>query len=103
MRGLIITIVTLVALVLPAWAQRVSNGKTMAVSRTLPFTTCVPSTAAIGRKENLITISFRPPKPSAIALPYGWPAGSSQAPSRKEPFCRESFIIPTEPPASAES
>ena len=79
------------------------NGKTMAVSRTWQSTTCVLFIAAIGRKESLTTISSRPSKTSAIALPCGWPAGSSQAPSRKELCCVVSFIIRTEPPEWAES
>jgi hypothetical protein len=53
--------------------------------------------------ESLTTISSPPSKISAIALPYGWPASYSQALSRKEPCCVESFTIPTEPPEWAES
>ena len=53
--------------------------------------------------ESLTTISSRPSRTSAIALPCGWPAGSSQAPSRKELCCVASFTIPTEPPEWAAS
>jgi hypothetical protein len=53
--------------------------------------------------ESFNTISSRPSKTSAIALPYGWPAGSSQVPSRKELCCVVSFIIPMVPLGWAES
>jgi len=53
--------------------------------------------------DSLTTTSSRPSKTSAITLPYGWPAGSSQAPSSKEPCCGASFTIPTEPPDWVES
>jgi len=44
------------------------------------------SIAAIDRRASLITTGFRPSRTSAIALPCGWPAGSSLDPSRKEPY-----------------